>query len=224
MATNVVFYANNGLLSGNKAPDVQRTMDILNDLFSRVGLEMNAKRQWLWQAGGRKTLLFHQWLTCRRWQVLDSPANLELGAKPIECALCGTSVKWRNLDWHHKSKKYQQRVKEATRNSAATELHDKSQLELELPMRPPDIYILLEVVISLPSDVWQAAHWKATLPNSRLQTLCKNTSDGGIWWILWSSKRKDYYHSVASSNATSVYYTKKLRSANGLWSFKQIEP
>jgi len=98
--TKAQFYADDGLLSGEDPTEVQRGLDILTDLFARVGLKMNAtKTEAMIMTGGKVTHRISDEAYVRRLTGTGL-SHRERSLQKVICDLCGASVNRQHLKKH----------------------------------------------------------------------------------------------------------------------------
>ena len=114
-----LFYADDGVLSGNDALDIQKAMNILTNVFSRVGLQMNAtKTKAMVMTGGKVNAPISDRAYSRKITGIGNTSR-EIRLQKIECKLCGARISNAGLSKHQSSRKCQLAAK-----SYATHLAD----------------------------------------------------------------------------------------------------
>ena len=115
-----LFYADNGLLSGQDAEETQRAMQILTESFARVGLKMDAaKTKGMIMTGGKISSPISPSAYSRKVTGFGFTSR-ELGSQKQECDLCSELVMQRNMTNHKKTQKCQLATKERTQQNAPT--------------------------------------------------------------------------------------------------------
>jgi hypothetical protein len=147
-----IFYADDGLLSGNDATEVQRALEILADGFSRVGLKMNAtKTKAMIMTGGQISLPLSKLAYSQKITGVGV-SQREHGLQRIKCNLCGEAITRRNMIDHQQRKKCQIATNNwQPTNQAETEMQEP---EPEIENKPWENAPPREYHFSMPKDMW----------------------------------------------------------------------
>jgi hypothetical protein len=99
----LLFYADDGLLAGTDAQQVQESLDVITKGFLLVGLKMNAtKTEYMTMEGGKQFVRLSKEAYERQCTGRGSKTHQQKVAEKVTCELCGTKVNRQHLPVHQK--------------------------------------------------------------------------------------------------------------------------
>ena len=100
LPVNALFYADDGVLTGEDSEEVQKFLDIYTEAFARVGLKMNAgKTKAMIMNGGNIRQALSMRAYCRRVEGVGE-SHRERSLQKVKCELCGAEVNRQHLKVH----------------------------------------------------------------------------------------------------------------------------
>jgi hypothetical protein len=143
--TRAQFYADDGLLSGENPQEVQRAMDIFTNVFTRVGLKMNATKTKAMTMVGSKVYASISKIAYTRRVTGEGHTHRERNLQKVECELCGGMICRQHVANHQKTRKCERGREEwitnrtqmaaASTNAATSEQHEELETETETAPR-----------------------------------------------------------------------------------------
>ena len=99
----LLFYADDGLLAGTDAQQVQESLDVITKGFLSVGLKMNAtKTEYMTMEGGKRFVRLSKEAYERHCTGRGKTHRQKAAEKLRKCELCGTKVNRQHLPVHQK--------------------------------------------------------------------------------------------------------------------------
>jgi hypothetical protein len=96
--TNILFYADDGVITSSNAQELQHLLDIITNAFGRVGLQMNVKKT--------KTMIMEGWkCTQRNRGGKNEPSYRDRMKETMKCPVCETEIKKNSFKKHILTKK-----------------------------------------------------------------------------------------------------------------------
>jgi exonuclease III len=100
LSVDALFYADDGVLTGEDPDEVQLLLDIYTGTFARVGLKMNAgKTKAMIMNGGNIRQALSMRAYCRRVEGVGE-SHRERSLQKVKCELCGVEVNRQHLKTH----------------------------------------------------------------------------------------------------------------------------
>ena len=96
----LIFYADDGRLGGDVAPEVQHGLDLLTSLFARIGLHLNTDKTKAMITLGRNKVSHISATAYKRRFDQTLPSSRARALRKITCSLCGSSMNQQHLPTH----------------------------------------------------------------------------------------------------------------------------
>ena len=98
----LLFYADDGLLAGTDAQQVQESLDVITKGFLSVGLKMNVtKTEYITMEGGKRVVRFSN-EAYERQCMGRGKTHRQKSLEKVTCELCGTKVNRQHIPVHQK--------------------------------------------------------------------------------------------------------------------------
>ena len=98
----LLFYADDGLLAGTDAQQVQESLDVITKGFLSVGLKMNAtKTEYMTMEGGKRVVRLSKEAYERKCTGRGN-THRQKSLEKVTCELCGTKVNRQHIPVHQK--------------------------------------------------------------------------------------------------------------------------